>query len=43
MNAWEAMVNMLKAEGIDFIFGIGDSGLQLYAEKIEGIRNVNLR
>ncbi|HEY51374.1 MAG TPA: thiamine pyrophosphate-binding protein [Dehalococcoidia bacterium] len=43
MNAWEAMVNMLKAEGIDFIFGIGDSSLQLYAEKIDGIRNVNLR
>ncbi len=43
MNAWEAMVNMLKAEGIDFIFGIGDSGLQLYAEKIDGISNVNLR
>jgi len=43
MNAWEAMVNMLKAEGIEYIFGIGDSGLQLYAEKIEGIRNVNLR
>jgi len=37
------MVNMLKAEGIDFIFGIGDSGLQLYAEKIDGIKNVNLR
>ncbi|MGB2814819.1 MAG: thiamine pyrophosphate-binding protein [Dehalococcoidales bacterium] len=43
MNSWEAIVNMLKAEGIDYIFGIGDSGLQLYAEKIEGIRNVNLR
>lgn len=43
MNAWEAIVNMIKAEGIDYIFGIGDSGLQLYAEKIDGIRNVNLR
>lgn len=43
MNSWEAIVNMLKAEGIDYIFGIGDSGLQLYAEKIEGIKNVNLR
>ena len=43
MNAWEAIVNMLKSEGIEYIFGIGDSGLQLYAEKIDGIRNVNLR
>jgi acetolactate synthase-1/2/3 large subunit len=43
MNSWEAIVNMIKAEGIDYIFGIGDSGLQLYAEKIEGIRNINLR
>jgi len=43
MNAWEAIVNMLKTEGIEYIFGIGDSGLQLYAEKIDGIKNVNLR
>ncbi|MCH8864634.1 MAG: thiamine pyrophosphate-binding protein [Chloroflexi bacterium] len=43
MNSWQAIVNMIKAEGIDYIFGIGDSGLQLYAEKIDGIRNVNLR
>jgi len=43
MNAWEAMVNMIKAEGIEYIFGIGDSGLQLYAEKVDGVRNVNLR
>ena len=43
MNSWEAIVNMIKAEGIDYIFGIGDSGLQLYAEKIDGIQNVNLR
>ncbi|GAH67169.1 unnamed protein product, partial [marine sediment metagenome] len=43
MNSWEAIINMIKAEGIDYIFGIGDSGLQLYAEKIDGIRNVNLR
>ena len=43
MNAWEAMVNMIKAEGIEYIFGIGDSGLQLYAEKVEGIKTINLR
>ncbi len=43
MNSWEAIVNMIKAEGVEYIFGIGDSGLQLYAEKIDGIRNVNLR
>ena len=43
MNSWEAIVNMLRAEGIDYIFGIGDSGLQLYADKIESIKNVSLR
>lgn len=43
MNSWEAIVNIIKAEGVEYIFGIGDSGLQLYAEKIDGIRNVNLR
>ncbi len=43
MNSWEAIASMLKAEGIEFIFGIGDSGLQLYADKVQGIRSINLR
>jgi acetolactate synthase-1/2/3 large subunit len=34
---------MVKSEGIGFIFGIGDTGLQLFAEKIPGLRTINLR
>jgi acetolactate synthase-1/2/3 large subunit len=43
MNAWEAITNMVKSEGVEFVFGIGDTGLQLYAEKIPGIKSINLR
>jgi len=43
MNCWEAIVGMLKAEGIDFVFGLGDTPLQLCAGKAEGIRTINLR
>ncbi len=43
MNAWEAIVNMIKSEGVEFVFGLGDTALQLYAEKISGITPVNLR
>jgi len=43
MNSWEAMVNMVKSEGVEFVFGLGDTPVQLYAEKIPGIKNINLR
>ena len=43
MNAWEAIANMIKSEGVDFVFGIGDTGLQLFAEKTAGLRTINLR
>ncbi len=43
MNSWEAIVNMVKSEGVEFIFGLGDTPLHLYAEKIPGITPVNLR
>ena len=43
MNAWESITNMVKSEGVEFVFGIGDTGLQLYAEKIPGIASINLR
>ncbi|MFQ5997003.1 MAG: thiamine pyrophosphate-binding protein [Dehalococcoidales bacterium] len=43
MNAWEAIVNMVKSEGVEFVFGLGDTGLQLFAEKIPGITSINLR
>ncbi len=43
MNAWEAIVTMVKSQGVEYIFGIGDTDLQLYAEKVPGIRSINLR
>ena len=32
-NPWEAIVNMIKSQKVDLIFGIGDTDLQLFAEK----------
>jgi len=43
MYPWEAIVNMVKSQGTEFVFGIGDSHLQLYAEKVSGIKPINLR
>lgn len=43
MNLWEAIVNMVKSQGVDIIFGLGDNNLQLYTEKTPGIRTINLR
>ncbi len=43
MYPWEAIVNMIKAEGVEFVFGIGDSHLQLYAEKVPGIKPIDVR
>ncbi len=43
MNIWEEVVNMVRSEGVEFIFGLGDTALQLYAEKASGITTINLR
>ena len=43
MNSWEAMVNMIKSEGVELVFGLGDTPIQLYAEKASGITPINLR
>ncbi len=43
MNVWEATVQMIRAQGVEFIFGLGDSDLSLYAEKASGITPINLR
>ncbi len=43
MHAWEAIVHMVKAQGVEFTFGIGDTDLQLFAEKVSGIRPINVR
>ena len=43
MNAWEAILMMAKSQGVEYVFGIGDTDLQLYAEKVSGIRPINIR
>ena len=43
MNSWAAIVNMVKSEGVELVFGLGDTPIQLYAEKISGITPINLR
>ena len=43
MNGWEAIGNMVKSQGVEYVFGIGDTDLQLYAEKVSGLTPINLR
>ena len=43
MNVWEAILTMIKSQGVEYIFGIGDTDLQLFTEKVSGIKSVNLR
>ena len=43
MNAWEAVVHMVKSQGVEYLFGLGDTDLQLQAENIPGIMPINLR
>jgi acetolactate synthase-1/2/3 large subunit len=43
MKAWELILNMIKAQGVEYTFGIGDTDLQLYADKVEGLSAINLR
>lgn len=43
MYPWEAIARMVKAQGVEFTFGVGDSHLQLYAEAMEGLNAINVR
>jgi acetolactate synthase-1/2/3 large subunit len=43
MNVWKAIASMVKSEGVEFIFGIGDAGLQTHAAKVSGISPIILR
>lgn len=43
MYPWEAIANMVRAQGVEFTFGLGDSPLQLYAARTSGLRGINLR
>jgi len=37
------ILNMIKAQGVEYTFGIGDTDYQLYADKVEGVSTINLR
>ena len=43
MNIWEVILDMIKSQGVEYIFGLGDTDLQLFAEKTPGIRPINIR
>ena len=43
MYPWEAVARMVAAQGVEMVFGIGDSHLQLYAAQTEGLKAVNIR
>jgi len=43
MNTWEAVGNMIKSQGVEYLFGIGDTDLHLYAQKVPGLTPINLR
>ena len=43
MYPWDAIARMVRAQGVEFTFGVGDSHLQLYAEATEGLNAINLR
>ena len=43
MDPWEIIVRMIKAQGTEFVFGIGDTFVNMYAEKVTGIRAINVR
>ncbi len=43
MYPWEAIARMVRAQGTEFTYGVGDSPLQLYAGKAPDLRPINLR
>ncbi len=43
MNTWELIANIVKKQGIEYIFGIGDTDLHLYSNGITGLTAINLR
>jgi len=43
MNTWEAIGNMIRSQGVEFVFGLGDTDLLLYAEKVPGLTPINVR
>lgn len=43
MDPWKVLVEMFKAQGIKYVFGLGDTFINMYADQIDGIEAINLR
>ena len=43
MNAWAAILNMIKAQGVEFIFGLGDIPLQLFTRNVPAVKSIGVR
>jgi len=43
MKSWELITNIIKEQGVEYVYGIGDTDLQWYAHQIEGLQAINLR
>ncbi len=43
MKAWELIANMIRTQGIEYVYGIGDTDLHWYAAKTAGLKAISLR
>ncbi len=43
MDPWKVIVEMFKVQGIEYVFGLGDTFINMYADEIDGIEAINLR
>ncbi len=43
MKTWEQIANIVKAQGVEYVFGIGDTDLHLFADQLDGLTAINLR
>lgn len=43
MDPWQWIVTAIKAEEVKFVFGIGDTIVNLFAEKTPGVTPINIR
>jgi len=43
MYPWDAVARMVREQGVELTFGLGDSPLQLYAARTPSLRGINVR
>jgi len=43
MDPWKVIVEMFKSQGIEYVFGLGDTYINMYADELDGIEAINLR